>query len=105
MSNRSYPGIRVTLGIGLVLLVICAGMRTASAQTAQFSYAITTLGGGIGSPEGVALDKSGNIYVTDDADNAVKEIPLGCASSSCVTTLGGGFYGPIGVALDKSGNI
>jgi hypothetical protein len=35
----------------------------------------------------------------------VKEMPPGCASSSCVTTLGGGFGAPIGVAVDGSGNV
>ena len=38
-------------------------------------------------------------------NNAVKEMPAGCASSSCVTTLGGGFSYPTGVAVDGSGNV
>jgi large repetitive protein len=38
-------------------------------------------------------------------NNAVKEMPAGCASSSCVTTLGGGFGNPFGVAVDGSGNV
>ena len=38
-------------------------------------------------------------------NNAVKEMPAGCASSSCVTTLGGGFAHPSGVAVDGSGNV
>jgi hypothetical protein len=38
-------------------------------------------------------------------NNAVKEMPAGCASSSCVTTLGGGFNFPFGVAVDGSGNV
>jgi sugar lactone lactonase YvrE len=70
------------------------------AQTAYFAGAVTTLGGGFSGPEGVAVDGSGNVYVADFGNNAVKEMPLGCASSSCVTTLGGGFYGPHGVAVD-----
>ena len=42
----------------------------------------------------------GNVYVADYGNNAVKEMPAGCASSSCVTTLGGGFNYPQGVAVD-----
>ena len=51
------------------------------------------------------MDGSGNVYVADGGNNAVKEMPAGCTSSSCVTTLGGGFNEPSGVAVDASGNI
>jgi ribosomal protein S11 len=51
------------------------------------------------------LDGSGNVYVADTFNNAVKEMPAGCASSSCVSTLGGGFSAPYGVAVDASGNV
>ncbi len=63
------------------------------------------LGGGFNGPFGVAVDASGNVYVADTAEGAVKEIPVGCASSACVTALGGGFYLPYGVAVDGGGNI
>jgi hypothetical protein len=58
-----------------------------------------------GYPAGVAVDGSGNVYVSDAGFGAVFEMPPGCTSSSCVTTLGGGFSGPDGVAVDGSGNI
>jgi streptogramin lyase len=66
--------------------------------------AITSLGGGF-SPIGMAVDASGNVYVADYSNSAVKEMPSGCASFSCVTTLGGGFDLPRGVAVDGSGNV
>jgi hypothetical protein len=66
---------------------------------------VTTLGGGFNFPAGVAVDASGNVYVADSYNNAVKEMPAGCASSSCVTTLGGGFDDVQGVAVDASGNV
>jgi sugar lactone lactonase YvrE len=75
------------------------------AQTAYFSGAVTSLGGGFKGPSGVALDASGNLYVADSLNNAVYEIPPGCASASCVITLGGGFAQPYGVAVDASGNV
>ena len=53
----------------------------------------------------MAVDGSGNIYIADTFNSAVKEMPPGCASSTCVTTLGGGFYYPFGVAVDGSGNV
>jgi hypothetical protein len=46
------------------------------------------------------VDLSGNVYVADKNNQAVKEMPAGCASSACVTTLGGGFFNPQGVAVD-----
>ena len=63
------------------------------------------LGGGFNGPLGVAVDGSGNVYVADTAEGAVKEIPFGCASSTCVTALGGGFFLPYGVAVDGGGNV
>ena len=89
----------------LLALFLLASGSLAFAQTASFSYAITTLGGGFRSPVGVAVDGSGNVYIADYDNNAVKEMPAGCASSSCVTSLGGGFGHPSGVAVDGSGNV
>jgi len=70
---------------------------------------VSTLGGGFNYPYGVAVDGSGNVYVADGEGSlgigSVKEMPPGCASSSCVTTLGGGFHGPEAVAVDGRGNI
>jgi sugar lactone lactonase YvrE len=65
----------------------------------------TTIGGGFYKPVGVAVDENGNIFVGDTENNAVKEMPPGCASASCVTTLGGGFNWPEGVAVDADGNV
>ena len=53
----------------------------------------------------MAVDASGNVYVADYGNNAVKEMPAGCATSSCVTVLAGGFSYPRGVAVDGSGNV
>ncbi|MGA9672237.1 MAG: SBBP repeat-containing protein [Terracidiphilus sp.] len=87
--------------------VVCVGAASSAAfsQTAQFSYAIQTLGGGFSSAYGVAVDGKGNVYVGDTGNNQVKEMPSGCTSSSCVTTLGGGFSSPYGVAVDGGGNV
>jgi sugar lactone lactonase YvrE len=96
-----------SLRVSLLVLALASLMLStaAQAQTASFSYAIAALGGGFNNPSGVAVDGSGNVYVADSGYNAVKEMPAGCASSSCVTTLGGGFNYPAGVAVDGSGNV
>ncbi len=89
------------LGAAVCLL---AGAPQA-AQSAQLSAAIITLGGGFSNPTGIAVDISGNVYVADPVNHALKEMPAGCASVSCVTTLGGGFSHPSAVAVDGSGNV
>jgi large repetitive protein len=75
------------------------------AQTAQFSYALFTLGGGFTGITSAALDGNGNVYITDLSAGAVKEIPPGCTSASCVKTLASGFIAPNGVAVDGKGDV
>ncbi len=80
----------------------------ASAQTAHFSGAIRTLGSSFSSPFGVAVDGSGNVFVADAGNNAVKEIVAvggSIPTSPTINTLGNGFSSPYGVAVDGSGNV
>jgi streptogramin lyase len=103
--SRSRKCGRLAILFGLLAVIAGGASNTGVAQTASFSYAIAVLGGGFNYPSGVAVDGGGNVYVADWDNNAVKEMPAGCASASCVTTLGGGFYQPRGVAVDGSGNV
>jgi sugar lactone lactonase YvrE len=81
------------------------GFANASGTSAQFYQ-----------PEGIAVDGSGNVYVADTGNNAVRKITSGGA----VTTIGGTagmpggtdasgtsalFYQPQGIAVDGSGNV
>jgi sugar lactone lactonase YvrE len=61
-------------------------------------------GSGFNAPKGVAVDGSGNIFVADTGNNAVKEI-LATGGYIAVRTLGSGFSAPQGIALDGAGNI
>src|SRR5712672_1970445 len=73
----------------LALVLLCVSplggfAPSAEAQTAHFSWAITTLGSGFNSPQGVAVDASGNIFVADTGNNAVEEITAPSGYSTVV---------------------
>ncbi len=66
------------------------------------------VGSGFSFPTSVAVDGSGNVFVADNGNVAVKEIvAVGgkVSSSSTVNTVGSGLIGPIGVAADGSGDV
>ncbi len=87
-----------TFLVGLSLLGVLAG-AAAEAQT------ILPLGGAaFESPEGIAVDATGNVYVADTFHSAVKQIQA-YGGYRTVTALGSGFDAPPGVAVDSAGNV
>ena len=98
-------GLRFTL-IGLCLAFVLPS--TLLAQTAHSNGAIRILGNGFNTPSGVVLDGSGNVYVADSANNAVKEIMATngvLGNYPTVRTLATGFSNPTAIALDASGDV
>ncbi|HTB06638.1 MAG TPA: hypothetical protein VK806_06745, partial [Bacteroidia bacterium] len=72
----------------------------------------------LNSPEGVAVDKSGNVFVADYGNNVIRKIAAGTGIVTTVAGTGiGGYYGdggaatsaelyyPSGIAIDKTGNL
>ena len=103
--ERFFPLGKWVLALVLLCVSALSGFApSAAAQTAHFSWAITTVGSGFNSPQGVAIDASGNIFVADSSNNAVEEITASSGYST-VVRLGGGFNSPQGVAVDASGNV
>ncbi len=66
---------------------------------------LKTVGFGFTSPQEVAVDGAGTLYVTDFGTNMVVEVPPGCAAITCQRTLDGGFYHPYGIGVDGAGNL
>ena len=64
---------------------------------------LTLASSGVHQPKGVAVDASGNVYIADTNDNALKEWN---PSTQMVRTLvSAGLNQPYGVAVDGSGNV
>ncbi|MBV9720145.1 MAG: hypothetical protein JOZ77_12570 [Candidatus Eremiobacteraeota bacterium] len=64
----------------------------------------TTITDGISDPLGIAINRSGTLYVTGYNPASISIYPAGASSPSDVIT-GGGLTDPFGLALDSAGNL
>ena len=62
----------------------------------------TTVGSGLDSPLGVAVDGAGDVFIADTYNNRVVEVPAGGGAQ---TTVASGLSRPCGVAVDGAGNV
>ena len=101
-----------------------AGSTTATQVFGQ-NGSFTTHGAGtsansLNNPQGLAVDGSGNVYVSDEGNNRVLLYPAGSTTASRIYGQGGSFTSaaanhggisadslsvPMGIALDQSGNL
>ena len=68
----------------------------------------STLLSGLNHPLGVAVDASGNLYISDANNNRVLKAPpgdLSCATPADCTTVGSGLKTPVALAVDGAGNV
>jgi sugar lactone lactonase YvrE len=93
----------------LVLLATIFSLSLASkAQSVSFTGGISSVGSGVGSPYGVAVDSKGDVFVADWDAGAVEEIVAvngQVSSTSTVVTIKSRFNNLRGVAVDASGDI
>ena len=101
-TRGAFPAARLIL-CGLAISPAVIGSAYGAATDARFS-----------TPQGLALDASGNLYVADLSSSRIRKI----ATNGAVTTLAGGTYGmadgtgaaakfayPSGIAVDAVGNL
>ncbi len=72
--------------------------------TTNYAFSTTTIGGGFNHP-GIAVDGAGNVFVADEGNGAIKEIPAGCSQDSCQKVVMSGLGAPWAVAVDGAGNL
>ena len=77
---------------------------TLSSTPKDFSVALSfTANGGLLTPYGIALDTSGNAWITNAGGSTVTELsPTGAVLATPTAT---GLAGPRGVAIDRAGNV
>jgi sugar lactone lactonase YvrE len=103
-ENYSY-GVAVDAGGDIFLGDTNFGVVEIPAGCSASSCYVAMSGSNLQDPKGVAIDGSGNLYVSNGNPASVVELPLGCTSSSCAIVLGGGWQNPEDVAVDGAGNI
>ena len=98
-NANSNPGAQTgTLTIaGLLFSVTQAGAGYVLA-----SPVTSLVSSGLNSPQGVAVDGQGNVYIADTANNVIKEWSPGAPQP---VVLCSGFSNPKAVAVDRSGNL
>jgi hypothetical protein len=76
-----------------------------NAPPTDWTIAINYVGGGLSSPQAIANDASGNVWVTNPGNNSVTELSnTGAPISGSSGFTQGGINVPYGIAIDTSGN-
>jgi hypothetical protein len=72
----------------------------------NFLIGINYVGGGLSAPSGLALDSSGNVWLSNNGNSSITELSnAGLALSPSGGFTGGGLDQPSALALDANGNV
>jgi sugar lactone lactonase YvrE/ribosomal protein S11 len=94
-----------------------SGIRTGTLTIAGLTLTVTQVGAnylgpgplttlvssGLNNPTGVAVDSSGNVYIADYSNGAIKEWNF--ATQQVTALVSSGLNNPVGVAVDAGGNV
>jgi sugar lactone lactonase YvrE len=97
------PSGKLTIQLAAFLLAICTSLQ-AQTPAVHFGGAQSSFANPATYPYGLAVDKSGNIFVTDNDYDDVYEIPFANGTYSQSVSLGT-FQQPWGIAVDGSDNV
>ena len=75
---------------------------TLAAAPNDWTFALNLAGGSLASPEGIAIDASGNAWVTNPSVNNV--VKMGPSGAVATIFTGGGISNSDGIAIDPAGN-
>jgi streptogramin lyase len=76
-----------------------------TAQPNDFTLAVNYTGAELASPYGIAIDASGNAWVTNEAGFSVVKAPSPTQTFATTSFNTGGLLAPRGISIDRSGNI
>ncbi len=68
-----------------------------------YSAALDSVGSAFNAPTAVAVDTKGDIFIADEGNKKVWELPVG--TTGLKLPIGSGFFDPTGVAVDTAGNV
>jgi sugar lactone lactonase YvrE len=103
--------LKVSAATGVISVVAGNGLSTGGGDGGL------AVGASLGSPQGLAFDSSGNLYIADGANNNVRKVDTNGIITTVAGSGQGGFGGdgglatkayiskPVGIAIDKTGNL
>ena len=106
-ANEQSAGTRLRAVRVLVFLAACFILSaSAHAQTAQFVGTQTVVANsGLNYPYRVAVDSSGNVYVSDTQNNRVLKETYSANGAYAQTVIDAGLSAPWGIGIDSAGNV